>query len=136
MKVVVGMSGGVDSSVAACLLKEQGYEVEGVSFILEERRLTSPNSASDCCSVESLLDARKTARLIGINHTLVNLRNEFTENVIEPFIDAYRRGLTPNPCILCNVAIKFRYLLKIADEVGADYIATGHYARISDGNLH
>ncbi|HXX56622.1 MAG TPA: tRNA 2-thiouridine(34) synthase MnmA [Thermodesulfovibrionales bacterium] len=129
MKVIVGMSGGVDSSVAAYLLKQQGYEVEGVSFILGERRIQS-GVASACCSLESLLDARKTAEKIGIGHSMVNLRNEFTEQVIEPFVEAYEQGFTPNPCILCNEKIKFSYLLKAAEERGADFIATGHYARV------
>lgn len=129
MKVIVGMSGGVDSSVAAYLLKKQGYEVEGVSFILEERRIASALSTS-CCSEESLLDAKKSAEITGIKHSMISLRTEFVEHVIGPFIDAYSKGLTPNPCILCNEHIKFTHLLKIADERGADYIATGHYACI------
>lgn len=130
MKVILGMSGGVDSSVAAYLLREEGYEVEGISFILEERRLKPETPLSTCCSVESVLDAKKTADLLGISHSMVNLRNEFVEHVIEPFIRAYSEGLTPNPCILCNEHIKFTYLRKIADERDAAFIATGHYARV------
>ncbi len=126
--IIVGMSGGVDSSVAAYLLKEQGYEVEGVSFILYESRLKKVFTG--CCSTEAINDAKRTAEQIGVKHTVVDLRDEFMEKVIEPFIDTYSKGITPNPCILCNKYIKFPYLLKAADENGADFVATGHYARI------
>ncbi len=122
------MSGGVDSSVSAYLLKEQGYEVEGVSFILYEARLR--NTFTGCCSLESINDAARTAGRVGIKHTALDLRDEFMAHVIEPFIDAYAKGMTPNPCILCNKHIKFPYLLKTADEKKAEYIATGHYAKI------
>jgi len=122
------MSGGVDSSVTAYLLKEQGYEVEGLSFILYEARLR--NTFSGCCSIESINDARKTAERIGVAHTAMDLREEFMVHVIEPFIDAYAQGVTPNPCILCNRHIKFPYLLKFADERNAGFISTGHYARV------
>jgi tRNA-specific 2-thiouridylase len=132
MKVIVGMSGGVDSSVAAWLLKEQGYAVEGVSLVLEEQRI---RSESACCSLESLEDARKTAEQIGIPHRMVNLRGEFADEVIGPFITAYESGFTPNPCILCNERIKFPALVELADALGAGCIATGHYARVADGRL-
>ena len=130
-KVIVGMSGGVDSSVTAYLLKEQGYSVEGISFILYEARLK--NTFTGCCSIEAINDARRTAEHMGVTHAAVDLRNEFIQKVIEPFIEAYSQGITPNPCILCNKYIKFPYLLKIADEKGADFIATGHYARVESG---
>ena len=134
--VIVGMSGGVDSSVTAYLLKKQGYEVEGLSFILWETR-QSKNFTS-CCSLQAIEGAAKTAAHLGIPHSAVDVRDDFLEKVIEPFIDAYTKGMTPNPCILCNKYIKFPYLMKEAEKRGAEFIATGHYAKVvsADSSLH
>lgn len=121
-KVVVGMSGGVDSSVAACLLKEQGYEVIGVTMQIWQEE--------GCCGLSALEDARRVAEVLDIPHYVMNFREEFRKNVIDYFIDEYRRGRTPNPCIACNRYVKWKSLLKKSLAIGADCIATGHYARV------
>jgi len=127
--VVVGMSGGVDSSVTAYLLKQQGYRVVGVSFLLYEMRGVATDAAA-CCSLASAQDASRTAAVLGVEHSVVNLRESFSERVIAPFVAEYTSGQTPNPCIFCNRRIKFPALLKHADSIGAEYIATGHYAQL------
>ncbi len=128
MKVVVAMSGGVDSSVAAYLMRQRGFEVVGLSFELwDERDRRNPNI---CCSQETIEIARDVAGKLGIEHYTVDVRYAFFRHVIEEFCSSYISGVTPNPCILCNKFIKFDFLLRKAQELGAQMIATGHYARV------
>lgn len=119
-KVVIGMSGGVDSSVAAYLLKEQGYDVTGVT--MQFWQTTEEN--------EELLDAKKVAEAFGITHVVADFRDEFKKKVVDYFISEYIRGYTPNPCNMCNRYMKWEALLQKGKELGADYVATGHYAQI------
>jgi tRNA-specific 2-thiouridylase len=129
-RVAVAMSGGVDSSTAAALLKNDGYEVIGLTMRLWDQRLDDPEDMGRCCSPEDIHDARRVADQIGIPHYVVNLRQAFEEEVVNYFVEEYLRGRTPNPCIRCNDRIKFGLLLRKAEELGAKALATGHYARI------
>lgn len=130
-KVVVGMSGGVDSSVAAYLLKEQGYEVIGVTMqIWQDEASHIQEENGGCCGLSAVEDARRVAERLGIRYYVMNFRQEFQENVIDYFVDEYQHGRTPNPCIACNRYVKWESLLQRSLEIGADFIATGHYARI------
>lgn len=127
-RVVVAMSGGVDSSVAAALLKEQGYEVIGVTmcFNLADR----PGKKPGCCGLQGIEDARRVAHKLGIKHYVLNMQKALQEKVIEDFCQEYLLGRTPNPCVRCNQYLKFDALLKKALSLGAEYLATGHYARV------
>jgi tRNA-specific 2-thiouridylase len=130
-KVVVGMSGGVDSSVAAYLLKEQGYDVIGVTMqIWQEEDVCTVEENGGCCGLSAVEDARRVAAALGIPYYVMNFREEFQKNVIDYFADSYVNGQTPNPCIACNRYVKWEALLKRSISIGADFIATGHYARV------
>ena len=129
-KVVVGMSGGVDSSVAAYLLKEQGYDVIGITLRMSPDDDETIENEGGCCSLSAVEDARRVCDRIGIPFYVLNFKDIFKEKVIDYFIDEYMVGKTPNPCIACNKHIKFDALLRKARGIGAEYVATGHYAKI------
>lgn len=130
-RVMIGMSGGVDSSVAAYLLKEQGYDVIGVTMKLwEDDDDDLIENEGGCCSLAAAEDARRVAEKIGIPFYVLNFREQFKDKVISNFIDEYLKGRTPNPCIACNKYIKFDEFFKKARQIGCDYVATGHYAKV------
>ncbi|MBQ0034761.1 MAG: tRNA 2-thiouridine(34) synthase MnmA [Bacteroidales bacterium] len=133
----MGMSGGIDSTVSAMLLLEQGYEVVGVTYrVYDSIKESCMLREKGCCSVESIMEARDNARRMGFEHHIVDFRDVFKEQVISNFCDEYMHGRTPNPCVLCNSHIKWGEMCRTADELGCDYIATGHYARIGEHNDH
>src|SRR5690349_840310 len=121
--IAVAMSGGVDSSTVAALLKEQGEEIVGLSM-----QLWKDNGR--CCSLDDLWDARRVAMQLGIPYYVLNLEKDFENTVVRPFVDTYLRGETPSPCILCNNYVKFHHLVEKAAGIGANQVATGHYARV------
>lgn len=130
-KVVVGMSGGVDSSVAAYLLKEEGYEVVGVTMqIWQDEEEAAKEENGGCCGLSAVDDARRVAQYLSIPYYVMNFKREFKENVMDYFVKEYLCGRTPNPCIACNRHVKWEALLKRSLAIGADYIATGHYAQV------
>ncbi len=130
IRVVVAMSGGVDSSVAAALLAEQGYDVVGMMMRLWSEETVAGGAHNRCCTPEQMSDARRIADKIGIPFYVLDTKDVFRNTIVEYFIDQHRAGFTPNPCIECNRHIRFTYLLNNALALDADYLATGHYARI------
>jgi tRNA-specific 2-thiouridylase len=128
-KVLVGMSGGVDSSVSAALLAEEGYEVTGCTMRLYDYTGIGLPEQNTCCGIDDVNDAASVARTIGADFRVINFMTEFRQEVMQKFVNEYLRGNTPNPCIDCNRRMKFGLMKKWALENGFDYIATGHYAR-------
>jgi tRNA-uridine 2-sulfurtransferase len=136
-KIVVAMSGGVDSSVAAALLKQAGFDVIGIFMKFWKDPSAGSGQADEnrCCSVESEKLARLVAKKLGIPFYVLNVEKEFKRKVVDYFLKDYKKGNTPNPCVVCNKEIKFGFLIKKALSLGADFIVTGHYARIENGKL-
>lgn len=130
-KVLLGMSGGVDSSVAALLLKNAGYEVIGVTMVLFD----DSSIEGGCLSTSASNDAKLVCDKLGIEHHVIDLKDDFKNRVINNFVDCYKNGITPNPCVECNKYLKFGALYEYAKKIGCDYIATGHYAKAKDGKL-
>ncbi len=143
-RVLIGMSGGIDSTVAAILLQEQGYELVGATFRTfdptpvpnTQYPIGGTPSITHCASEQSILDAQRMATTLGFEHHILDFRSTFREEIIGNFISEYACGRTPNPCVLCNSHIKWGKLMQAADEFGCDYIATGHYAQIAEHRGH
>ena len=130
-RVLMAMSGGIDSTMAAVLLHEQGYEVIGLTMKTWDYQTSGGNKKeTGCCSLDSINDARQIAVDCGFPHTILDIRDEFGDYIIDNFVDEYIAGRTPNPCVLCNTHIKWEALLKRADMLNCDFISTGHYAQI------
>ncbi|MBR5854872.1 MAG: tRNA 2-thiouridine(34) synthase MnmA [Paludibacteraceae bacterium] len=135
-RVLIGMSGGIDSTVAAILLQEQGYELVGATFRTFDPSPIAHHATPNCASEQSILDAQHMAAALGFEHHILDFRDTFREEVIGNFISEYACGHTPNPCVLCNSHIKWGKLMRAADLFGCDYIATGHYAQIAEHRGH
>ena len=127
-RILVAMSGGVDSSVAAALLQEKGYDIVGVTLHLWDAQ--GETQVGRCCAPEDRDDARKSCEYLGVSHYVIDEREKFHTQVVEPFLDEYRSGRTPSPCVHCNRTVKLVHLTSIADQLGCSHIATGHYAQI------
>lgn len=132
-KVLVAMSGGVDSTMAACLLAERGFEVIGVTFKnFDLNELAPKETKRNCCSIELINNARQACTKLGIPHYVINRTELFKKRVLDNFRDSYLRGFTPNPCVRCNSLVRWPELISLADQMGAEFVATGHYARIGE----
>lgn len=134
MKIVVGLSGGVDSAVVAGLLKAQGHEVIGVTLKLWQSAPSEENRT--CCSATDMFDACRVSSVLGIEYLVLSRQNLFKSHVVKDFVDSFRAGKTPSPCVRCNDVVKLRPLWDVAKHLGADAIATGHYVRMIDGKIH